>query len=83
MVTREDSDGDDSHLDGDAGARRFEHGGSKFWEIRVEGSSHTVTVGQVGTDGHTKTKDFASAALAQKDADQLIAEHTQTGYEEV
>lgn len=79
----EDSDGDDSHLDGDSGARRFEHGGSKFWEIRVEGSSHTVKFGKIGTDGQEKTKDFASDALAQKDADKLIAEKTKKGYEEV
>lgn len=79
----EDTDGDDSHLDGDAGARRFEHGGSKFWEIRVEGSSHTVRFGKVGTNGQEKTKDFASPALAQKDADKLITEKTNKGYEEV
>jgi predicted DNA-binding WGR domain protein len=79
----EDTDGDDSHLDGDAGSRRFEHGGSKFWEIRVEGSSHTVKFGKVGTNGQEKTKDFASPALAQKDADKLIAEKTNKGYEEV
>ncbi len=78
-----DTDGDDSHLDGDAGARRFEHGGSKFWEIRVEGSSHTVRFGKVGTNGQEKTKDFASPALAQKDADKLITEKTNKGYEEV
>ena len=79
----EDSDGDDSHLDGDSGSRRFEHGGSKFWEIRVDGSSHTVKFGKIGTDGQEKTKDFASDALAQKDADKLIAEKTKKGYEEV
>ncbi len=78
-----DTDGDDSHLDGDAGSRRFEHGGTKFWEIRVEGSSHTVKFGKIGTSGQEKTKDFASAALAQKDADRLIQEKTQKGYEEV
>lgn len=39
--------------------------------------------GKIGTDGQEKTKDFASDALAQKDADKLIAEKTKKGYEEV
>jgi predicted DNA-binding WGR domain protein len=42
-----------------------------------------VRYGKISTDGQTKTKDFGSVALAQKDADKLIAEKTKKGYEEV
>lgn len=88
-----DTDGDDEDEEqesdddegGSEGARRFEFSegsSSKFWEIRVEGSSHTVRYGKIGTDGQTKTKEFDSAADARKDADKLIAEKTKKGYEE-
>lgn len=66
-------------------ARRFElvEGGSaKFWEIRVQGASHTVTYGRLGTAGQSKTKDFADAAAAARDAEKLIAEKTAKGYSE-
>lgn len=39
--------------------------------------------GKIGTSGQEKTKDFASPAAAQKDADKLITEKTNKGYEEV
>jgi predicted DNA-binding WGR domain protein len=85
----EDSDEDEDADEGGAaagGTRRFEFSegsSNKFWEIRVEGKSHTVRFGRIGSDGQTKTKDFASAATAQADADKLIAEKTKKGYEEV
>jgi predicted DNA-binding WGR domain protein len=94
----EDEDDEDSHEGDEedeeeatarvpsAGARMFEFdeggGDGKFWEIRVEGKSHTVRFGKTGTDGQTRTKSFADAAAAQKDADKLIAEKTKKGYEE-
>lgn len=53
----------------------------KFWAISVTGDSHTVNFGKVGTAGQTKTKKFADAAAAQKDADKLVAEKTKKGYE--
>ena len=80
----EDGDGDEGGESG--GARRFEFSegsSNKFWEIRVEGESHTVRFGKIGTDGQTKTKDFESVAAARTDADKLIAEKTKKGYEEV
>ena len=55
----------------------------KFWQISVSGDSHTVTYGRVGTDGQTKTKSFADAAKAAKDADKLIASKVKKGYQEV
>ena len=81
----DDEDGDGDEGGGSTGARRFElsEGSSnKFWEIRVEGESHTVRYGKIGTDGQTKTKDFDSASAARVDADKLIAEKTKKGYEE-
>ena len=32
----------------------------KFWQINIEGCSHTVTFGRIGTKGQSKTKTFAS-----------------------
>jgi predicted DNA-binding WGR domain protein len=84
----DDDDGDEDEGEGDeggGGARRFEFSegsSNKFWEIRVEGSSHTVRYGKIGTDGQSKTKDFDSAAEARADAAKLIAEKTKKGYEE-
>jgi predicted DNA-binding WGR domain protein len=72
--------------DGGAAARRFENtedGASKFWQISVDGSSHTVRYGKIGTDGQEKTKQFDDEDAAQADADRLIAEKTGKGYEEV
>jgi predicted DNA-binding WGR domain protein len=54
----------------------------KFWEIRVEGTSHTVRYGRIGTNGTTKTKDFADAAAATADAAKLIEQKVKKGYEE-
>ena len=83
----DDEEADDEAGDegGSSGARRFEFSegsSSKFWEIRVEGDSHTVRYGKLSTDGQTKTKEFESAVAARKDADKLIAEKTKKGYEE-
>ena len=62
-------------------AKRFEHGGTKFWEITVAGNSHTVRYGKVGANGASKTKNFDDAAAAQKDAEKLIRQKTGKGYE--
>lgn len=59
----------------------FSDGSSdKFWKIVLEGSSHTVTFGRIGTSGQTQTKDFESAADARKSYDKLVAEKTKKGY---
>jgi len=81
-----DDDDDDDQGPAPSGPRRFEvsEGSSnKFWEIEVDGSSHTVRYGKIGTDGQTNTKSFASAEAARKDHDKLIAQKTGKGYEEV
>lgn len=54
----------------------------KFWEIRVGGASHTVRYGRIGTNGTTKTKDFADAAVATADATKLVEQKVKKGYEE-
>ncbi len=70
----------------DGGLRRFEledGTSSKFWEIAVAESAHTVRYGRLGTAGQSKTKDFPSAAAAERDAEKLVAEKVKKGYVEV
>ena len=56
---------------------------SKFWEVRVSGTTVQVRYGKIGTDGQTRNKDFPDAAKAQAHADKQIAKKTASGYEEV
>src|SRR5690606_22049071 len=56
---------------------------NKFWEIVIEGASHTVRFGRIGTSGQAKTKSFGSSAAAADDADQLVREKVKKGYGEV
>jgi len=56
---------------------------AKFWKINVEGTSHTVTYGKIGTDGQSKTKTFETAEKATKDAEKLVKAKTKKGYQEV
>ena len=51
-----------------------------FWEIILEGSSHTVRFGRIGTQGQTRTKSFASDADARASCDKLIKQKTKKGY---
>lgn len=55
----------------------------KFWEISLEGQSHTVRYGRVGTDGQSKTKEFDSAEKALASCEKLIRQKTGKGYREV
>lgn len=69
-----------------AGMRRFEFSdgkSNKFWEIEVEGSGFTTRHGRIGTDGRTTTKEYSSAALADKRAASAIASKLGKGYVEV
>jgi predicted DNA-binding WGR domain protein len=54
----------------------------KFWSIELEGDAHTVRFGRVGTQGQKQTKQFASAAGAQKSHDRLVREKLAKGYVE-
>lgn len=63
--------------------QRFEYQderSSKFWEVKVDGDSHTVCYGRIGSDGTKKTKSFPDAVAAQKDADKLIKAKCKKGY---
>jgi len=66
-----------------AGAQRFvctEGDSQKFWEISVDGASHSVRFGKVGSDGQERTKTFASEAAARDDALRLVKDKTSKGY---
>jgi predicted DNA-binding WGR domain protein len=77
-----DGDGDDDD-EGEGGSfKRFEVD-EKFWEIKLDGASHTVRFGKIGTAGTEKTKDFDDEAAAKKDHDKLVKEKTGKGYEPV
>lgn len=59
----------------------FKDGGSsKFWEITLDGTSHSVRFGKIGTAGQISTKRFKSAGEARADHDKLVAEKTKKGY---
>jgi predicted DNA-binding WGR domain protein len=82
----DDEGDDDSEGGGSEGARRFEFsedGSNKFWEISVDGASHTVRYGKIGTDGQSKTKEFDDDEAAAADAAKLIKEKTKKGYAEI
>jgi predicted DNA-binding WGR domain protein len=53
---------------------------SKFWEIVVDGASHTVTYGRIGTAGQSRAKAFADGDAAQAAAETLIAQKRNKGY---
>lgn len=55
----------------------------KFWEISLNGTSHTVRYGRVGTDGQSKTKDFDTEQKAAASCEKLIKQKTGKGYREV
>lgn len=57
-----------------------EDGSNKFWSIRVDGASHTVTFGRVGSRGQEKTKTFASESAALADAEKLVRSKRSGGY---
>ncbi|MEH3147704.1 MAG: DUF4132 domain-containing protein [Methylobacterium frigidaeris] len=53
---------------------------SKFWEAGTEENVLTIRFGRIGTQGQSKTKDFASAAAARAELDRLVREKTGKGY---
>ena len=59
-----------------------EDGSSKFWEVWMEADTVTTRWGKIGTNGQTKTKEFADGAKAKKEYDKLLAEKTGKGYVE-
>lgn len=66
--------------------RRFEFvqgSSAKFWEASVDGNTFVTTYGRLGAAGQRKEKEFASAAVAQKELDKKVAEKLREGYVEV
>ena len=55
----------------------------KFWNIKLESDSHTVSYGRIGTTGQNKTKSFADSTKAKEAFDKLIKQKTGKGYVEV
>lgn len=55
-------------------------GSSKFWQIELDGSSHTVRYGRIGTDGQTQTKEFDTPEKALASYDKLVASKRKKGY---
>lgn len=79
------SSGGKSSKSGEEGARYFEFiegSSSKFWEIRVDGTTFYTRYGKIGTDGQMTQKDFADEAKTQAEAAKLIAEKAKKGYAE-
>ena len=70
----------------DTGSKRrfeFQEGSSnKFWEVELSGNSVITKWGRIGTDGQSKTKDFADAAKAKAEYNKLIKEKSAKGYKE-
>lgn len=53
---------------------------SKFWSVEVEGDSHTVTYGKIGSAGRSKQSEFASNDDATADAEKQADKKRKKGY---
>jgi DNA ligase-1 len=70
----------------DSGTRRCEFvdaSSNKFWEVTVDGSSHTVRYGRIGSSGQTKEYSFASSEAAEVDAAKQFKAKIAKGYKAV
>jgi uncharacterized protein (TIGR02996 family) len=54
---------------------------TKFWEITLHGAAFTTRWGRLGTDGQSKTQNFVSAAVAEREYQKLIVSKTKKGYQ--
>jgi predicted DNA-binding WGR domain protein len=78
---------DGSTTDGnvDRATRYFEFSdskSSKFWEIALVGSRHSVRFGRIGTAGQELAKEFESSEAARIDFERLVREKLAKGYQE-
>jgi predicted DNA-binding WGR domain protein len=55
----------------------------KFWAIELDGTTHTVQFGRIGTAGQTQTKEFKTPEEAQKAYEKLVHEKIKKGYRRV
>jgi predicted DNA-binding WGR domain protein len=56
---------------------------NKFWAIELDGTTHTVQFGRVGTAGQTQTKAFKTPEEAQKAYEKLVHEKVKKGYRRI
>lgn len=56
---------------------------AKFWRIEVDENIHIVCFGKIGTNGQTKTKEFATNEDAIKMAERLVKAKQKKGYKTV
>ncbi len=81
---RPDNEDDDASGEGDDGSTVYlelvDAKSSKFWQVTVSGSSHSVVYGKIGSKGTAKTKEFADEEAAQKDAERLVKAKMKKGY---
>ncbi|MBL4632349.1 MAG: leucine-rich repeat domain-containing protein [Kofleriaceae bacterium] len=80
---KEEDDDDDESQEEDTNTTYLEfvdEKSSKFWQVTVSGSSHTVVYGKIGSNGSSKTKEFADEAAALKDALRLTKSKEKKGY---
>lgn len=62
--------------------RRFEHGGSKFWEIETTGKELRLRFGKLGANGQLKLQTYATPGEAAAAAETQIARKRKEGYVE-
>ncbi|WEH43557.1 DUF4132 domain-containing protein [Streptomyces sp. AM 2-1-1] len=56
---------------------------SKFWETGAVGATVTVRYGRCGSEGRTRTKEYASEEAAHAQVRRTVAEKERRGYEQV
>ncbi len=77
----EDGDSEESESDGEKIYLEYkDEKSNKFWEITITGNTHTVRYGKIGSEGQSKTKEFASEEEAEKDAEKLVSSKKKKGY---
>jgi predicted DNA-binding WGR domain protein len=57
-----------------------EGGANKFWTLELDGKTHKIHFGKVGSAGQKKIKRFSSEDAAKKDFDAMVAEKLKKGY---
>ncbi|HEY2368496.1 MAG TPA: WGR domain-containing protein, partial [Polyangiaceae bacterium] len=59
-----------------------EKGSDKFWTLELDGKTHKIHFGKVGSAGQHKIKRYPTAAAAEKDFDVVVAKKIKEGYRE-
>lgn len=56
---------------------------NKFWNIKIDDLTYTVSFGKIGTQGRVSSKDLADAVACEAEVAKLIAEKMKKGYKEI